>query len=151
MSTSKKSKVDVQGTAVSIVSRGSDDFISLTDIAKYKNPDHADWSEQLYTHAQTMEREDQCNRDRLANWPLWRHVCPQGLNSPLTHYANSKAISLENETPARKALCKAPEIYPAVISVIVARQSRAWYPYSGRVTGRDYFNKLLRLFGKEMP
>jgi len=42
MSTSKKSKVDVQGTAVSIVSRGSDDFISLTDIAKYKNPDHAD-------------------------------------------------------------------------------------------------------------
>ncbi len=42
MSASKKSKVDVQGTAVSIVSRGSEDFISLTDIAKYKNPDHAD-------------------------------------------------------------------------------------------------------------
>lgn len=42
MNASKKSKVDVQGTAVSIVSRGSEDFISLTDIAKYKNPDHAD-------------------------------------------------------------------------------------------------------------
>lgn len=42
MNASKKSKVDVQGTAFSIVSRGSEDFISLTDIAKYKNPDHAD-------------------------------------------------------------------------------------------------------------
>lgn len=42
MNASKKSKVDVQGTAVSIVSRGSEDFISLTDIAKYKNPGHAD-------------------------------------------------------------------------------------------------------------
>ncbi len=42
MSRSKKSTVEVQGTAVSIVNRGNDDFISLTDIAKYKNPDHAD-------------------------------------------------------------------------------------------------------------
>ena len=42
MSKSKKNTVDVQGTAVSIVSRGNEDFISLTDIAKYKNPDHAD-------------------------------------------------------------------------------------------------------------
>ena len=42
MSTSKKNTVDVQGTAVSIVSRGNEDFISLTDIAKYKNTDHAD-------------------------------------------------------------------------------------------------------------
>ncbi|MFH0785259.1 MAG: KilA-N domain-containing protein [Pseudomonadota bacterium] len=42
MSRSKKSTMEVQGTAVSIVNRGNDDFISLTDIAKYKNPDHAD-------------------------------------------------------------------------------------------------------------
>ena len=42
MSKSKKSKVDVQGTTVSIVSSGNDDYLSLTDIAKYKNPDHAD-------------------------------------------------------------------------------------------------------------
>jgi hypothetical protein len=42
VSKSKKSKVDVQGTTVSIVSSGNDDYLSLTDIAKYKNPDHAD-------------------------------------------------------------------------------------------------------------
>jgi hypothetical protein len=42
MSIAKKNTVDVQGTAVSFVSRGNEDFISLTDIAKYKNPDHAD-------------------------------------------------------------------------------------------------------------
>ncbi len=39
---SQKNTVDVQGTTVSFVSRGNEDFISLTDIAKYKNPDHAD-------------------------------------------------------------------------------------------------------------
>ena len=42
MSTSRKSIVNVQGTTVSIVRTGNDDYISLTDIAKYKNPDHAD-------------------------------------------------------------------------------------------------------------
>ena len=42
MSIAKKHTVDVQGTTVSFVSRGNEDFISLTDIAKYKNPDHAD-------------------------------------------------------------------------------------------------------------
>jgi hypothetical protein len=42
MSIARKNTVDVQGTAVSFVSRGNEDFISLTDIAKYKNPDHAD-------------------------------------------------------------------------------------------------------------
>ncbi|MRR55892.1 MAG: KilA-N domain-containing protein [Deltaproteobacteria bacterium] len=42
MSIANKNTVDVQGTTVSFVSRGSEDFISLTDIAKYKNPDHAD-------------------------------------------------------------------------------------------------------------
>lgn len=42
MSIAKKNTVDVQGTTVSFVSSGSEDFISLTDIAKYKNPDHAD-------------------------------------------------------------------------------------------------------------
>jgi len=42
VSTSRKSIVNVQGTTVSIVRTGNDDYISLTDIAKYKNPDHAD-------------------------------------------------------------------------------------------------------------
>lgn len=42
MSIARKYTVDVQGVPVSFVSRGNEDFISLTDLAKYKNPDHAD-------------------------------------------------------------------------------------------------------------
>jgi hypothetical protein len=42
MGISQKTTVDIQGRAVSIISRGNEDFICLTDIAKYKNPDHAD-------------------------------------------------------------------------------------------------------------
>ena len=41
MSKAKKSTIEVQGTAITILS-GQDDFISLTDIAKHKEPDRAD-------------------------------------------------------------------------------------------------------------
>jgi len=37
MSKSKKSTVDVQGTTVSIVRTGNDDYISLTDMLKAKD------------------------------------------------------------------------------------------------------------------
>lgn len=45
MSKSKKSTVDVQGTTVSIVSSGNDDFISLTDMLKAKDGEFfiSDW------------------------------------------------------------------------------------------------------------
>jgi len=39
--TSKKS-MDVQGTAVTVLTQSSDDYISLTDIAKHKEPDRSD-------------------------------------------------------------------------------------------------------------
>jgi len=35
-------KIDVKGTSVSVISGGADDYISLTDIARYKNSDHTD-------------------------------------------------------------------------------------------------------------
>ena len=38
----KKSIIEVQGTVVTILSGQQEDYISLTDIAKYKNPDHPD-------------------------------------------------------------------------------------------------------------
>ena len=35
-----KDKINAKGTEISVVSKGTDDdYISLTDIAKYKNPD----------------------------------------------------------------------------------------------------------------
>ncbi|MCK2126374.1 KilA-N domain-containing protein [Thauera aromatica] len=35
-------KIDVKGTSVTVISGGADDYISLTDIARYKNSDHTD-------------------------------------------------------------------------------------------------------------
>ena len=35
----KKETVNIQGTAVAILTHGDDEYISLTDMAKYKNAD----------------------------------------------------------------------------------------------------------------
>ena len=42
MSKAKRSTIEVQGTGVTILSQASDDYISLTDIAKHKDPDRSD-------------------------------------------------------------------------------------------------------------
>jgi len=39
---SKKSIIEVRGAAVTIVSQKDQDFISLTDIARFKSADHSD-------------------------------------------------------------------------------------------------------------
>ena len=42
MPKTSKATIDVQGTAITVLSQASDDFISLTDIAKHKEPDRSD-------------------------------------------------------------------------------------------------------------
>jgi hypothetical protein len=42
MSKPKKSIIEVRGTAITILSQKQEDYISLTDIAKFKNADHSD-------------------------------------------------------------------------------------------------------------
>ena len=42
MSKTSKTTIDVQGTAVTVLSQANDDYISLTDIAKHKEPDRSD-------------------------------------------------------------------------------------------------------------
>ena len=42
MPKTSKATMDVQGTAVTVLSQASDDYISLTDIAKHKEPDRSD-------------------------------------------------------------------------------------------------------------
>ncbi len=42
MNPSRKSTLEVQGTAVAVLSGGISDYLSLTDIARFKNPDHSD-------------------------------------------------------------------------------------------------------------
>jgi hypothetical protein len=42
MSQPKKSTIEVQGAVITVLSRPQEDHLSLTDIAKFKNPDHPD-------------------------------------------------------------------------------------------------------------
>jgi hypothetical protein len=42
MSKPKKSTIEVQGAAITILSQTDEDYISLTDIACFKNADHPD-------------------------------------------------------------------------------------------------------------
>jgi hypothetical protein len=42
MSKAKKSTIEVQGTAVTVINLASDEYISLTDIAKHKELDRSD-------------------------------------------------------------------------------------------------------------
>lgn len=42
MKKTRNTSIDVRGTAISIVSQEDEDYICLTDIARYKNPDHTD-------------------------------------------------------------------------------------------------------------
>jgi len=42
MSKAKKSTIEVQGASVAVLSQNQQDIICLTDIAKYKNPEHPD-------------------------------------------------------------------------------------------------------------
>lgn len=42
MSKAKKSTIEVKGAAVTVLSQASDDYISLTDVAKRKEPDRTD-------------------------------------------------------------------------------------------------------------
>lgn len=42
MSKAKKSTIEVQGASVAVISQNQQDTICLTDIAKFKNPDHPD-------------------------------------------------------------------------------------------------------------
>ena len=42
MSKSKKTTIEVQGTSVVVLSQNQQDIFCLTDIAKFKNPDHPD-------------------------------------------------------------------------------------------------------------
>ena len=42
MSKNTKATIDVQGTAVTVLSQANDDYISLTDIAKHKEPGRSD-------------------------------------------------------------------------------------------------------------
>lgn len=43
MAKEKKSTINVQGLAVSIISQHQDDYISITDIARYRDTERSDY------------------------------------------------------------------------------------------------------------
>ncbi|MDO9224909.1 MAG: KilA-N domain-containing protein [Pseudomonadota bacterium] len=70
MSKAKKTIVNVQGAVIGIVQKGNNDYISLTDIAKYKNLDHAD----------DVIRNWLRNRNTLELLGVWERLNNPGFN-----------------------------------------------------------------------
>lgn len=63
-------KIDVKGTSVTVVSGGADDYISLTDIAHYKNSNHTD----------DLIRNWLRNRNTLEFLGIWEQLNNPGFN-----------------------------------------------------------------------
>src|SRR5437764_7675330 len=70
MNTSKKSTIEVQGSPVTVLSGQTADYISLTDIAKFKNPDHSD----------DVIRNWLRNRNTVEFLGLWERLNNPGFN-----------------------------------------------------------------------
>jgi hypothetical protein len=64
-------KIEVKGTSITVVSGDMDDYISLTDIARYKDSDHTDdiirnW----LRNRNTLDRNHPCRRHHLQSRAL---------------------------------------------------------------------------------
>lgn len=57
-------KIDVKGTSVTVVSGGIDDYISLTDIARYKDSERTDYIIQNWLR----------NRNTIEFLGIWEHL-----------------------------------------------------------------------------
>ncbi len=68
---SAETKIEVQGATISIIHHENDDFISLTDIARYKNPDRSD----------DLVRNWLRNRNTLEFLGIWEQFHHPGFNS----------------------------------------------------------------------
>jgi hypothetical protein len=70
MSKGKKSSISVQGTAITILSQREDDYISLTDIARYKDSERTDYIIQNWMR----------NRNTIEFLGLWERLNNPGFN-----------------------------------------------------------------------
>lgn len=71
MSKDKKSTINVQGTAITILSQREDDFISLTDIARHRDIERTDYIIQNWLR----------NRSTVEFLGLWEQLNNPGFNS----------------------------------------------------------------------
>jgi hypothetical protein len=70
MKKSKAAKIEVQGTAITILSQKEEDYISLTDIARYKNDDRTD----------DLIRNWLRNRNTIEFLGVWERLYNPGFN-----------------------------------------------------------------------
>ncbi len=85
MSKTKKSTIEVKGIAVTVLSQASDDYISVTDIAKHKEPDRSDHVIQNWMR----------NRNTIEFLGVWERLNNadfrplefEGMNAELIHMA----------------------------------------------------------------
>ncbi len=63
-------RIDVKGTSVTVIAGGLDDYLSLTDIARYKNSDHTD----------DLIRNWLRNRNTLEFLGIWEQLNNPGFN-----------------------------------------------------------------------
>src|SRR5216684_6967442 len=71
MSKPKKSTIEVQGAAITILSQKEQDFICLTDIARFKNPERSD----------DLVRNWLRTRDTVEFLGVWEQLNNPGFNS----------------------------------------------------------------------
>ncbi len=71
MSSPRKSTIEVQGATITILSGRAEDFISLTDIARFKNPDRSD----------DLVRNWLRNRNTVEFLGLWEQLDNRDFNS----------------------------------------------------------------------
>ena len=71
MSKPKKSTIEVQGAAITVLSQKEQDFICLTDIARFKNPDRSD----------DLVRNWLRTRDTVEFLGVWERLNNPGFNS----------------------------------------------------------------------
>ena len=71
MSKAKKSTIEVQGAAITILSQKEQDFICLTDIARFKNPERSD----------DLVRNWLRNRNTVEFLGVWERLNNPGFNS----------------------------------------------------------------------
>lgn len=76
----KNMKLDANGTEIRIIGDvvNEEAYISLTDIAKYKNPDNAfivvsNWIISIYIDVSAMNKNNKC--DILLNYYLYCKIC----------------------------------------------------------------------------
>ena len=69
--TPTEAKIEVHGATISIIHHENDDFISLTDIARYKNPDRSD----------DLVRNWLRNRNTLEFLDIWEQLHNPSFNS----------------------------------------------------------------------